>query len=198
MRCTAPADHRTVLEVTGDTMRPGGLALTDRAVAACRLDKGSRVLDVGCGTAAAVSHLRTRWGYSSWGIDPAAAVPGACIRAAADMLPVRDGAVDCVLCECVLSLLCDADRALREFRRVLGRGGFCIVSDVYNRDQPGSVQDFFRRCGFSVFLWEDHTRSLRELGANMVLQGVTCSVFSTLTGRTGYYLLGARKDTFHG
>ncbi len=198
MRCSTPADHRAVLGVTGDVMRPGGLDLTDRAVAACCLDPGSRVIDVGCGTGAAVSHLRSRWGFSSWGIDVFAAMPGFCIRAAADMLPVKTGAVDCVLCECVLSILSDADRALREFCRVLRQGGMCIVSDVYDRDRAGSIQDFFRCCGFRMFLWEDHTRALRELGANMVLQGVPCSAFSTINSRTGYYLLAARKDTFHG
>ena len=44
-------EHTAIREATGDIIRPGGLALTDRALALCQLPAGARVLDVGCGPA---------------------------------------------------------------------------------------------------------------------------------------------------
>ena len=43
-------------EVTGGLVRPGGLALTDRAMGHCGFGAGARVADVGCGAGATVGH----------------------------------------------------------------------------------------------------------------------------------------------
>ena len=51
-------EQSPILEVAGEAMRPGGLMLTDRALEFCALPIGSRVLDVGCGPAASIEHLR--------------------------------------------------------------------------------------------------------------------------------------------
>jgi arsenite methyltransferase len=46
-----------VQRVTGATIRPGGLALTRRAVALADLPAGAWALDVGCGAGATVDYL---------------------------------------------------------------------------------------------------------------------------------------------
>lgn len=182
---------------TGDVLRPGGLELTDKALSWCALSRAARVLDVGCGTNAAVAHLRQRYGYRAIGIDRRGA-GGHCIRALAESLPVKDTSCDCVLCECVLSLMPDPEQSLREMHRVLAPAGSLILSDIYDRSQAGQVPELLSRCGFSVFFWQDHTRSLREFAAAAALQGrpVDACLPAGLSPRqAGYYLAIARKDT---
>lgn len=179
----------------GNVMRPGGLALTDRALALCALPAFARVLDIGCGAGAAVAHLRRRYGYRAVGIDrAAAALP--CALALAESLPVKDASCDCVLCECVLSLVPDPERSLREMHRVLAPAGIAILSDIYDRAQPGQVPKLLRHCGFAVVFWQDHTRSLLEFAAAAALQGRSgdaCLPSGFCPRQAGYYLVIARK-----
>jgi SAM-dependent methyltransferase len=97
--------------------------------------------------------------------------------------------MDGILCECVLSMLPEPDRALREFHRVLCPDGKLILSDIYIRVQgeennlreeavdeclkgalPAcSVKKLLREIGFALMLWEDHTPLLKELAARLVL-----------------------------
>jgi ubiquinone/menaquinone biosynthesis C-methylase UbiE len=192
MPCACPLEQPS----TVDVLRPGGLALTDRALALCDLPRAARVLDVGCGTGAAVAHLRKLYGYRAVGID-LAATAGHCIRALAESLPVKDAACDCVLCECVLSLVPDQEACLRELHRVLRPGGCAILSDIYDRSQPDHETELLRRCGFAVAVWQDHTRSLREFAAAAALQGRLGDIGLPSGFRpqqAGYYLAIARKE----
>ena len=56
--------------VTDGFIRPGGMALTDRALSLCEFPPGSRLLDVGCGTGTTVEHLIQRFGFFAAGVDP--------------------------------------------------------------------------------------------------------------------------------
>ena len=53
-----------------EPIHPGGRALTDRAVALAGWPRGSRVLDLGCGSGAALGYLRSQVGFGACGIDP--------------------------------------------------------------------------------------------------------------------------------
>ena len=112
--------------VTGETIRPGGFALTDRAMALCKMTEGGKVLDVGCGTGASVRYLRKKYHLHAVGLDASAGllleghesnpeIPLA--RATASSMPIGDGRLAGILCECVLSLTCDPLAVLREFHR---------------------------------------------------------------------------------
>jgi ubiquinone/menaquinone biosynthesis C-methylase UbiE len=180
--------------IHADVQRPGGLALTDLALGLCSLPPGARVLDVGCGTGAAVQHLRRQHGYDAMGIDPAAA-HAFCVRGLAESLPVRDGSFDCVLAECVLSILSDAGLALREMHRVLASGGTAIISDVYDRSRPHELQERMARYGFAIRVFRDHSRCLREFAAATVLRGEPCRAPAPVQpGQAGYCLIIARKE----
>ncbi|MBG0789884.1 MAG: methyltransferase domain-containing protein [Desulfovibrionaceae bacterium] len=212
MRCAAPLWERPGLRaVAGDTLRPGGFALTDRAAEAMGVLPGWRVLDVGCGLGATVARLRARYGAKAYGVEPSAAqvergaIRSGVIRAGGDCLPFGDGTFSAVFCECVLSLLPDPRAGLREFHRVLLPGGFLALSDLCARDDGGSRGDscadravplestraMVEKSGFETVLVEDHTRLLTDLAARLAFAGETGG--RTGRGGLGYYLMIARK-----
>jgi SAM-dependent methyltransferase len=218
-------------ETVGPCIRPGGLSLTRRALDICRLPAGSRVADIGCGAGATLEHLDSA-GMWPVGLDCSAALlADAALRSAtgrlaegrAAYLPFRDGAFDALFCECTLSILDDRAAALEEYARVLKEGAFLIISDVFARNtgaedeaQPDTlpVQGFLARSGlvghlaalgFSVLVWEEHDRLLKEFAARMVLAGQCLPDVwrgrpqgrqNGANGRRGisYFLLVARKQ----
>ena len=138
----------------GDAWRPGGVALTCRALDRCAasgwLRPGGLVLDMGSGAGATLRLLAER-GYRAVGLDKhadAAALTGdnqtdSCALVCADLAqpPLAAACVDCALCECVLSLLADPLAALRAGHAALRPGGVLVVSDLMLRQGYASAAD---------------------------------------------------------
>jgi SAM-dependent methyltransferase len=208
-------------EACGPLLRPGGLELTDRGVELCRFPGRAEILDVGCASGVTVGHLRDRHGHSARGVDISRELIAEglrrdptlrLLRGAAESLPFADDSLDALFCECVLSLLNDPMRGLAEFHRVLRPGGKLVVSDIYLRQAPRDeapplgrgiassreIQGWFVAAGFhGLLLWEDHSRKLVELAAQVMLTHGTLECLSGLCGcgegRPGYYLLVTEK-----
>jgi len=198
--------------VTDGFIRPGGLALTERALSLCAFPPGSRLLDVGCGTGTTVEHLNQRFGFFAAGVDPSLPMIAKglarssllpLIRAAGESLPFPDAQWDGVLAECSLSLSRNPSMFLRECFRVLRRGGRLILNDVYVRNAAAipelralsmdccltgalSVEELtvkLKDCGFTVSAWEDHSAALKRFAAQLILsQGSALSFWCSLTG----------------
>jgi SAM-dependent methyltransferase len=202
--------------VAGQTLRPGGFELTDRAAERVGLVPGMRVLDIGAGLGATVSRLRSRYGVRAWGVEPSATQLGLAagsrglIRARGDRLPFKDGVFDALFCECVLSLFDDRSAGLDEFCRVLKPGGFLALSDLCASgpcasgasgsggascaDRAVSLDEtarLVRSGGFAVTLVEDHSAHLRDLAARLVW---TAGEGACGCGRgLGYFLMIGQK-----
>ncbi len=190
-------EQSPLLEVAGETIRPGGLMLTDRALEFCALPFGARVLDVGCGPAASSEHLGNHFGFKAIGLDPSEMLLQSgrrrnshlpLVQSYGEWLPIADNQFDAVLTECSLSVMRNADRALREFWRVLHPGGYLILSDIYARNPAGitalqslpidsclcgavsqaEIIDRVETAGFRVLLWEDHTSALKVFTARLI------------------------------
>jgi CTP:molybdopterin cytidylyltransferase MocA len=103
-------------------------------------------------------------------------------------LPLRDGVLDMILCECVLSVLPDPAAFLQEARRVLRPGGLLACSDLYRRGeenilapQPAGCASGARSragwtalcegAGFTVRHFEDASPALARLAAALVWYG---------------------------
>lgn len=196
--------------VSGLALRPGGEALTRRGLALCGFSfpmDGAALpaaLDMGCGAGATVG-LLAALGFRVTGVDPSPDLLTEAVRAVAGLpappprflpgraesLPVDDASRDLLICECVLSLLPDADAALAEAARVLKPGGALLLADVYDRlggpasvDRSGdgcsclagarsapALRALLERHGFRVLAEEDHSRALAELAARLVFGG---------------------------
>jgi ubiquinone/menaquinone biosynthesis C-methylase UbiE len=120
--------------------RPATLGLLD-AIGQAVAGGATRILDVGCGTAALAAAAVERWpGVRVTGVDASAGMLAVAtrelggladadrdrvslVRATADQLPFGDGDFDIVVTAFVLQLVPSRHRALREARRVLARGG---------------------------------------------------------------------------
>jgi arsenite methyltransferase len=179
--------------------------LTDRALAFCKLPGGARVLDVGCGSGFTVDHLYRHHGLPAVGLDISRMLleegrdAGLCalIQGRAEALPIGEARLAAIFCECTLSLLDEPRSALAEWRRVLARDGYLILSDLYDRSvrsryamQPnptrcclnGAVtrQTLFERmvvAGFEVLLFEDHTPLLKRMAAQLVWEHGSLEAF---------------------
>ncbi len=176
----APLDRAA--EANGESLHPGGLDLTARAVGLCPLPPGARVLDAGCGLGASLRHLATL-GFRPCGLDLTFAglqqCGGSAAQAASERLPIATGAFAAVLAECMLSLVADPAQTLREFCRVLAPGGWLIMSDLYARRPEGlaalrplggcyaglttrpAIEAWLAAAGFRCHTWEDHSPALR-------------------------------------
>lgn len=180
--------------VTGTLLRPGGFRLTERGISFCGFSPSATIVDVGCGAGASVAYLREKFQCTVLGLDSSEDLlrenrrtgksPLALARA--EELPVSHDVCDGILCECVLSLLPEPQRALSEFIRVLRPGGHLILSDLYNRcpentdtpcsdssDSPlrnrSTLESLVIAAGFELLVWEDHTRYLKELAAQLII-----------------------------
>ena len=138
----------------GDAWRPGGVELTRRALAWCAsgglLAPGGLVLDLGSG-AGATLRLLTQMGYRAVGLDkhaeagisvdasPSVNAPHSddcrLVRADLERPPLAANSCDCIVCECVLSLLHNPLATLRAACSALRPGGLLVVSDLMLR--PG-------------------------------------------------------------
>ena len=188
-----------VRAVTGPAIRPGGFALTGRAVEFCNPPIGAKVLDVGCGIGATAAWLEENHGLEAVGVDlsPAMLAEGrferpssVLVSGRAEGLPFKDHSFDLIFCECVLSLLDDRKPALAEFFRVLKPGARLVVADLYARRAEGlgalkrlsinsclggarprdEIIALTEEAGFEPDLWEDHSDLLTQLAAKFVFE----------------------------
>jgi len=125
-------------------LRPGEFRITDRAMELCAFQKGAAILDIGCGEGDVIQHLEEKYGYTMSGIDLNLEM----VRKAKELNPnaaikYGDGefledffsfSFDCVLLECVLSMVNMPDEALHEAYCVLKKGGKLCISDMYIKD----------------------------------------------------------------
>src|SRR5271166_5740026 len=171
-----------------DLLRPGGIDLTARAIAFCRLSAGVRVLDMGCGSGEGTEYLHREFGRGAIGIDLSASACRssrrrdselAIVRADAAHLPFASASMDALIAECVLSLVDDRSAAIAECNRVLKLEGRLVITDVYARDPDArkglhslrgtfvsgimtrpEVNSVLAKHGFVIQVWEDHTDAL--------------------------------------
>ena len=192
-------ESSTMRDATGPTIRPGGFTLTDSAFVACEFRAGAKILDVGCGSGATVSHLNRTHNAKAVGVDPSdfllqlgrAQHPELELaRGVGEALPFAAAVMDGVFAECTLSLMQDLKQTLREIHRVLRSDGWFVANDVYARNPAGAaalqclsvssclrgaigkddILQLLQQSGFVLVSWEDHTDLLKQLMVQTIMQ----------------------------
>ena len=211
--------------IPDQTLRPGGLTVTGQALAYCALPAGARALDLGCGAGATLKHVAAQYGLAGFGVDVSAELlararrtsPGVgWTRARGESLPIASESMDVVLSECTLSIF-EMESALQETVRVLKRGGYFVVSDLYARDENGaealrqlpsgtcisaaiSQREILKKvegCGLRVDVWQDRSETLKEFSVCTLTTAAQVDPFdlyiAAARAKLGYYFLIARK-----
>lgn len=133
-----------------EILHPGGLNKTDEMARKCGVEKGKKVLDIGCGKGVTACYLAQKYGCEVVGID----ISEKMIEYANEMarrkgletlvsfrvadahnLPFEDETFDIVIAECTTVLL-DKERAFHEFIRVLKPSGYIGDLEMLWRKQP--------------------------------------------------------------
>jgi arsenite methyltransferase len=143
--CTEIYEHPMVRWLLGDSMHPGGLALTEKLTRPLNLEPHSRVLDLGSGLGATAVYLARNAGCTVIGVTPEASGAAAgremarqrgaaglveFVRGDWSQAPLREGSFDAIVAECALSILPDKEAALQRCHSLLGKGGHLGLSDV--------------------------------------------------------------------
>lgn len=125
-------------------LRPGKFDITDKAMDIWKLNKGARVLDVGCGDGTSLEYVRDKYGFDITGIDMSLKSINEGKARNKDLdLRLADGefldefssyTFDGIMMECSLSLINLPDEALHEAYCVMKKGGRLFISDLYIKD----------------------------------------------------------------
>ena len=131
--------------ILGDTLHPGGLALTHRLASLLDIRPGDWVADLASGRGTSAMAVSRTFKCNVVGVEfgrEAVAEAQAVVQASsgstrsyflqgdAERPPLRSGALDAVFCECSMSLFPDKSRAVDEVVSLLRPGGRFGLSDV--------------------------------------------------------------------
>lgn len=192
-------ENEDMRKVTGDTLRPGGFFLTDRAITMCNFKPNDKIIDIGCGMGETVNRLNKIYKFDSFGIDPSnkllelgknkyeniKIIPGR-----GEKLSFEDSFFNGVFAECTMSLMDDWKKTVLEANRVLKIGGYFIISDVYARRTEyidelqecninscmrgllnvENLKDFVLYSGFELVSFEDWTDLLKSLMVKIIFK----------------------------
>ncbi|MBU3075720.1 DVU_1556 family methyltransferase [Clostridium estertheticum] len=192
-------ENEDMIRATGDTLRPGGVFLTDRAVKICDFKFNDKILDVGCGMGVTVERLKRLYKLNAFGVDPSLKL----LELGKDKygnhqidfgrgekLPHKNEFFKGVMAECTMSLMDDFEETIRESYRVLENDGYFIVSDVYARRPEyleevqkhdinscmrglfnvDILKDVIVSVGFEIICFEDWTDLLRQLMVEIIFK----------------------------
>ncbi len=199
------------------TIRPGGVELTEHALRLAGAEPDMRIADIGCGTGTTLRHLKKLGFLRAAGLesDPQryALCPENAVLGDAAHMPFPDSSMDVLLFECSFSKMDCPEQIARECARVLVPGGALVLTDLYARgesarldgilgrvDQKETLLSYFTTSGFAVEVWEDQTKKLNNLFAQMLFDGVSfCDLGASREQlraiRCGYAIIVARKET---
>jgi SAM-dependent methyltransferase len=184
-------------DVLGETLRPGGFQLTQKAIEICKLTSKDKILDLGCGRGATISYLYNNYSIKAVGIDPSEKLLNIAkancdfadlVRGFGETLPFDNESFDCVIAECTLSLMDDLNETIQEVNRVLKKKGWFVITDVFSKNPDAlselegfsfhscmrglhdldKLQQKIEKAGFKSVYLEDCSDLLKELLVSIV------------------------------
>lgn len=139
----------------------GGMKATRELAEACRLKKGSDVLEIGCGIGVSPCFLADKLGAKVTAVDISEGMIERSrerakrkglegrvefVLADARDLPFRDGVFDVVVCESVTAFIDDKPKALSEYIRVARHGGYVGMNECrWIKPPPDGLVEYVSR-----------------------------------------------------
>lgn len=203
--------------------RPGGFAITDRAMEFCNFNKGARLADIGCGLGATVRHVREHYGIEICGVDNDKDVLSMAgeykqgellLNADSEHLPFKDDEMDGLIFECSFSKMENTDMVLAQCARVLKPQGYLIISDFYSKGKGAQLSGLLGRVdtketltgqiessSFNIELFEDESDYLKALWGQLIFEYGAAAMYGSLGTnkcemgiiKCGYCLIVARN-----
>ena len=124
-------------------IRPGGKELTKKAIENSHLEKGAKILDLGCGEGDTVAYLRNELGFDAVGGDKSEKIIARgkekypeieLTQMEGKLLDFDSKTFDAVIMECSLSLMDLQVDVIHEAYCVLKNGGKLIITDMFLKD----------------------------------------------------------------
>lgn len=206
MKCCNAYESDSMVKTMGETLRPGGFRLTEKAVQFCNLSEQNAILDLGCGRGATVNYLYEIHHIRAAGVDPSEkqiAEAGKKYSYArfsigsGENIPFEQESFHCVFAECTLSLMHDLNLTIKEVDRVLKRSGWFVITDVYAKNTDAvpelhpfamnscmrslhdltHLKEMLTQKGFLIEHLEDCSILLKELMVKTIFTFGSMSVF---------------------
>lgn len=155
---------------------PGGILLTKELLSKENISSNSLILDAGCGTGQTAAYLFNQYKANVSGIEinpimvkkakirfTEQHLPIHLVQGSVEEIPFENNSFDFVLSESVLAFV-DKRKALREFSRVLKKGGRLIANEMtinypLTMDDENEIKQFY---GLDSLLLEQDWRMLLE------------------------------------
>jgi len=206
MKCCNAYESEHMRNITGQTLRPGGFSLTDKAVKFCKLSSKDFIMDLGCGMGATVNYLYEKYNIRAVGIDPSEKLINIgrekyshanLVRGRGEKIPFENEKFHGVFAECTLSLMDDLKCVVGEVFRVLKPKGWFVITDVYAKN-PEFIRDLknisvnscmrnpqdlellketMKKSGFHILLLEDCSQMLKQLMVKTIFSYGSMSIF---------------------
>jgi len=203
-------------------MRPGGLMLTREVLKTAGVERGWRILDVACGIGTTMITLVSEHGCHALGLDLSDKLLEKAktrldrdvkrrymtdlIRGDSELMPIRPGSLDAVICECSLSLFPDKRKALKEMVDAVRHGGKVIITDVtikHESAKEAGGMAAWCMCIAGAETMEGYLKLMKESGLEVVYAKDVSEVYDwesadpvireSLQGKIGYAVLIGRK-----
>jgi ubiquinone/menaquinone biosynthesis C-methylase UbiE len=139
----------------GSTKHLGGLKATDEILKLCKVKKGAKILEIGCGVGLTTRHIAKNYKVEIVGIDISKKMikkakdrnkkikSAKFLVADAQKLPFNDNTFDIVFTESVIAFVPNKLKAIKEFKRVTKPGGYIGLNEVtWAKDPPKKLRDY--------------------------------------------------------
>lgn len=163
---------------------PGGFVLTKDMLVNENISNHTHILDAGCGTGQTAAFLFKQYNANVYGIDlnptmiekakarfDQQQLPIKLVHGSIENLPFKDNSFDIILSESVLAFV-NKEKALREFNRVLKKGGRLIANEMtinfpMDEESESEIKQFYHLD--SLFLEKDWRVLLENIGFKEIM-----------------------------
>jgi len=213
----------TVMQNTlGQTLRPGGLELTKRALEFCKFKADDdKLLDLGCGKGATIKYISDFYKIDICGLDISESLVAAAneinkdaviVISSGENTPFEDDTFNGVFAECTLSLMDNLEKTINEINRIMKCGGYVIISDVYAKNTAylEELNSYSAETCLKNPHEENYDNLMKQLVVDIIFGHNTMESFWNCTGchcidgakfqetlrksKLGYFLMIAKKE----